>query len=72
MNARIEHIHEVRCRRSGHYLIIDLKLDMNPAMTVKKSPAVSIEVKQVQFERFPISGMSWYISILMKRNMRIQ
>ncbi len=28
--AGVEHVHEIRCRRSGQYLIVDLKLDMDP------------------------------------------
>jgi len=26
----VEHVHEIRCRRSGQYLIVDMKLDMDP------------------------------------------
>lgn len=52
----IDHVHEIRCRRAGQYLIIDLKLDMDPAMTVKESHAVSVAVKRTLFERFPNVG----------------
>ncbi|MCL5808131.1 MAG: cation diffusion facilitator family transporter [Deltaproteobacteria bacterium] len=52
----IDHVHEIRCRRSGQYLIIDLKLDMDPAMTVKESHAVSVAVKRTLFEHFPNVG----------------
>jgi cation diffusion facilitator family transporter len=47
---RVEHVHEIRCRRSGQYLIIDLKLDMDPGMTVKESHDVGLQVKKLIFE----------------------
>lgn len=53
---RVEHVHEIRGRRSGQYMIIDLKLDMDPAMTVKESHAVATRVKQLIFEGFPNVG----------------
>jgi cation diffusion facilitator family transporter len=52
----VEHVHEIRCRRSGQYLIVDLKLDMDPAMTVKRSHDIATEVKKRIFERFPNVG----------------
>ncbi|MDA8123811.1 MAG: cation diffusion facilitator family transporter [Deltaproteobacteria bacterium] len=52
----IEHVHEIRCRRSGQYLIVDLKLDMDPDMTVKQSHALCVEAKRLIFERFPNVG----------------
>jgi len=52
----VEHVHEIRCRRSGQYLIVDLKLDMAPEMTVKRSHAISTEVKKRIFEGFPHVG----------------
>ncbi|MBP8984308.1 MAG: cation transporter [Syntrophobacterales bacterium] len=52
----IEHIHEIRCRRSGQYLIIDLKLDMDPEMTVRQSHKIATEVKRLIFCRFPNVG----------------
>ena len=48
----VEHVHEIRCRRSGQYLIVDLKLDMAPEMTVKHSHEIATEVKRRIFERF--------------------
>jgi len=45
----VEHVHEVRGRRSGQYLIIDLKLDMDPGMTVKRSHDIATEVKRLIF-----------------------
>jgi cation diffusion facilitator family transporter len=54
--AGVEHVHEIRCRRSGQYLIIDLKLDMDPDMTVRKSHAIATEVKKLIFNRFPNVG----------------
>ena len=53
---RVEHVHEIRGRRSGQYLIVDLKLDMDPAMTVKESHDVATRVKQLIFEGFPNVG----------------
>jgi cation diffusion facilitator family transporter len=52
----IEHVHEIRGRRSGQYLIIDLKLDMDPGMTVRQSHAIAVEVKLLIFEQFPNVG----------------
>jgi cation diffusion facilitator family transporter len=54
--AGVEHVHEIRGRRSGQYLIIDLKLDMDPEMTVKRSHAIATEVKRRIFEHFPNAG----------------
>ncbi|HEX9078905.1 MAG TPA: cation diffusion facilitator family transporter [Desulfuromonadaceae bacterium] len=53
---RVEHVHDIRARRSGQYMIIDLKLDMDPAMTVKESHDVATRVKKLIFERFPNVG----------------
>lgn len=52
----VEHVHEIRARRSGQYIIIDLKLDMDPEMTVKQSHDVATEVKRRIFERFQNVG----------------
>jgi cation diffusion facilitator family transporter len=54
--ARVEHVHGIRARRSGQYMIIDLKLDMDPAMTVKESHDVSTRVKKLIFKGFPNVG----------------
>lgn len=48
---QVEHVHEIRTRRSGQYYIIDLKLDMDPQMTVKESHDVITEVKRLIFEQ---------------------
>ena len=48
----VDHVHEIRGRRSGQYLIIDMKLEMDPEMTVKQSHTVATEVKKRIFERF--------------------
>ncbi len=48
----VEHVHEIRCRRSGQFLIVDMKLDMDPEMTVRRSHAIATEVKRLIFERF--------------------
>lgn len=52
----VEHVHEIRSRRSGQYLIVDLKLDMDPEMTVKESHGITADVKRLIFERFPDVG----------------
>ena len=49
----VEHVHQIKGRRSGQYLIIDLKLDMNPLMTVKQSHDIGTQVKRTIFDRFP-------------------
>jgi divalent metal cation (Fe/Co/Zn/Cd) transporter len=54
--AQVEHVHEIRARRSGQYMIVDLKLEMDPSMTVKESHAVATEVKKIIFERYPGVG----------------
>jgi cation diffusion facilitator family transporter len=54
--AGVEHVHEIKGRRSGQYLIIDLKLDMDPDMTVKESHAIATEVKRVIFANDPNIG----------------
>lgn len=48
----VEHVHEIRGRRSGQYIIVDLKLDMDPEMSVKRSHDIAVEVKRRIFERF--------------------
>ncbi len=53
---RVEHVHDIRGRRSGQYMIIDLKLEMDPAMTVKASHDVATRVKRLIFEGFPNVG----------------
>ena len=54
--VRVEHVHGIRARRSGQYMIIDLKLDMDPAMTVKESHDVATQVKKLIFSGFPNVG----------------
>ncbi len=54
--AGVEHVHEIRCRRSGQYLIVDLKLDMDPQMTVRESHAIATSVKKLIFEHFQNVG----------------
>jgi cation diffusion facilitator family transporter len=53
---RVEHVHEIRGRRSGQYIIIDLKLDMDPTMTVKESHDIARRVKELIFNGFPNVG----------------
>ncbi|MEJ2689379.1 MAG: cation diffusion facilitator family transporter [Deltaproteobacteria bacterium] len=52
----VEHVHEIRGRRSGQYLIVDLKLDMDPQMTVKSSHDIAATVKMQIFDQFPEVG----------------
>lgn len=54
--ARVEHVHELRARRSGQYMIVDLKLEMDPDMTVKESHEVATQVKRLIFDRYPGVG----------------
>ncbi|HOJ52313.1 MAG TPA: cation diffusion facilitator family transporter [Syntrophales bacterium] len=52
----VHKVHEIRARRSGQYIIIDLKLEMDPKMTVKESHDISHAVKRLIFERFDNVG----------------
>jgi cation diffusion facilitator family transporter len=52
----VEHVHEIRCRRSGQYIIVDLKIDIDPDMTVRKSHAIATTVKRLIFEKVPNVG----------------
>lgn len=52
----VEHVHQIKARRSGQFLIVDLKLDMDPEMTVKMSHNISTEVKRRIFKKFPNVG----------------
>ncbi|MBJ6723566.1 cation diffusion facilitator family transporter [Geomesophilobacter sediminis] len=49
-------VHEIRGRRSGQYIIVDMELDMDPEMTVKQSHDIVETVKRLIFERFPNVG----------------
>ncbi len=53
---QVEHVHDIRGRRSGQYMIIDLKLEMDPGMTVKESHDVATRVKKLIFDGFPNVG----------------
>ena len=53
---RVEHVHGIRGRRSGQYMIIDLKLDMDPGMTVKESHDIARQVQKLIFDGFPNVG----------------
>jgi cation diffusion facilitator family transporter len=53
---RVEHVHDIRARRSGQYMIIDLKLEMDPSMTVKESHDIASRVKRLIFDGFPNVG----------------
>jgi len=52
----VDGVHEIRARHSGQFLIVDLKLDMNPEMTVRRSHEIATEVKKRIFEHFANVG----------------
>jgi len=52
----VDCVNEVRIRRSGQNLIVDLKLDMNPQLTVQESHGIGNQVRKLIFERFPRVG----------------
>lgn len=52
----VEHVHEIRGRRSGQFVIIDLKLEMDPEMTVRQSHDIATQVKRLIFEKYPNVG----------------
>lgn len=52
----VEHVHEIKGRRSGQYLIVDLKLEMDPEMTVRRSHEIATNVKKAIFDKFPSVG----------------
>lgn len=52
----VELVHEIRCRKSGQYLIVDLKLEMDPEMTVRESHGIADAVKKLVFERYANVG----------------
>ncbi len=52
----VDQVHEIRARHSGQYLIVDLKLDMPPDMTVKRSHDIATEVKRRIFDHFSNVG----------------
>jgi len=52
----VERVHEIRGRRSGQYIIIDLKLEMDPEMTVKQSHEIATQVKRLIFMKISNMG----------------
>lgn len=52
----VEHVHGIRGRRSGQYLIVDLKIELDPAMRVKEAHAITARIKRRIFEDFPNVG----------------
>jgi cation diffusion facilitator family transporter len=52
----VKHVHEIKARRSGQYVIVDLKLDMDPDMTVKRSHDIATRVKRNIFRKFQNVG----------------
>lgn len=49
-------VHEIRGRRSGQYIIIDMKLDMDADMTVKQSHEIATQVKRLIFMKISNMG----------------
>jgi cation diffusion facilitator family transporter len=54
--AGVDAVHEIRGRRAGQYIIIDLKLEMDGAMSVRKSHKIATLVKRKIFVNFPEVG----------------
>lgn len=52
----VEHVHEIKARRSGQFVIVDLKLDMDPNMTVKEAHDIATRVKEAVFRHFHSVG----------------
>lgn len=52
----VEHVHEIKGRRAGQFSIIDLKLEMDPNMTVRRSHEVATTVKRRVFAAQPAVG----------------
>jgi len=52
----VDCVDEVRIRRSGQNLIVDLKLDMDSQLTVQESHGIGNQVRKLIFERFPRVG----------------
>ncbi|MHB8829448.1 MAG: cation diffusion facilitator family transporter [Syntrophales bacterium] len=52
----VDCVNEVRIRRSGQNLIVDLKLDMDSQMTVQESHGIGNQVRKLIFDRFPRVG----------------
>jgi cation diffusion facilitator family transporter len=52
----VEHVHEIKGRRSGQFMIIDLKLEMDSEMTVRQSHEVATRVKRLIFDAYPAVG----------------
>jgi cation diffusion facilitator family transporter len=49
-------VHEIRGRRSGQNIIVDLKLEMDPGLTVKQAHDIADNVKRRLFEEFENIG----------------
>jgi len=54
--AGVAGVHEIRGRRSGQSIIVDLKLDMDAEMTVKHAHDIADTVKRQLFDTFPSIG----------------
>jgi divalent metal cation (Fe/Co/Zn/Cd) transporter len=49
-------VHEIRGRRSGQNIIVDLKLEMDPGLTVKQAHDIAAHVKRRLCEEFENIG----------------
>lgn len=52
----VHKVHEIRARRSGQYIIVDLKLEIDPHMTVKEAHDICDQVKRCIFDEFDYVG----------------
>ncbi len=52
----VARVHEIRGRRSGQSIIVDLKLEMDAEMTVKHAHDIAAAVKCQLFDKFPSIG----------------
>jgi len=52
----VHKVHEIRARNSGQSIIIDLKLEMDPRMTVKEAHDIAHQVKRLIFDHFDNVG----------------
>jgi divalent metal cation (Fe/Co/Zn/Cd) transporter len=61
--AGVEHVYEIRGRRSGQYVILDLELDVGLQMTAKASHDIAVQVTRLTFDRFPgVGDVMMYIN----------
>ena len=52
----IEHVHQIKARRYGHYFLVDLKVDIDPQMTVLRSHDITARAKKRIFDEISTVG----------------